>query len=111
MNIGKVILFIHYIQMKKEEGKMKCRKKPVEVEAFKWTGDLEQAEDPMWVIEAIKSGKIYFEDVRIASVTMKIKTLEGVMTARHGDYIIRGIAGEIYPCKPDIFERTYDIIN
>ena len=38
----------------------------------------------------------------------KIETLEGVMTASEGDYIIRGIQGEFYPCKPDIFEATYE---
>lgn len=38
----------------------------------------------------------------------EIATLEGVMTARAGDYIIRGVNGEIYPCKPDIFEKTYE---
>ncbi len=40
--------------------------------------------------------------------SMKIKTLEGTMTAEPGDYIITGIKGEQYPCKPDIFEKTYE---
>jgi hypothetical protein len=40
---------------------------------------------------------------------IEIKTLEGVMLARPGDWIIRGVAGEIYPCKPDIFEATYEL--
>lgn len=43
-----------------------------------------------------------------APVTLKIKTLEGIMTANRGDWIIRGVNGEYYPCKPDIFEKTYD---
>lgn len=40
--------------------------------------------------------------------TLKIDTLEGVMTASVGDYIIKGVKGEFYPCKPDIFEKTYE---
>ena len=40
---------------------------------------------------------------------VEIKTLEGTMTANKGDYIIKGIQGELYPCKPDIFKQTYDI--
>ena len=40
---------------------------------------------------------------------LKIQTLEGVMTAQQGDYIIRGVQGEFYPCKPDIFEQTYEL--
>lgn len=42
---------------------------------------------------------------------MRIPTLEGVMIAREGDYIIRGIEGELYPCKPDIFEKTYERVS
>ena len=40
-----------------------------------------------------------------------IQTLEGVMHANYGDYIIKGVKGEIYPCKPDIFEETYEILE
>lgn len=42
---------------------------------------------------------------------MKIETLEGVMTADIGDYIIKGVKGECYPCKPDIFHMTYEEIS
>ena len=41
-------------------------------------------------------------------VEMEIETLEGVMKANKGDWIIRGVKGELYPCKPDIFEMTYE---
>jgi hypothetical protein len=78
-------------------------KKPIVIEAFRWTGDQDQTEDPLWIIEAIKAGNVLFE-----SGIMKIITLEGVMTAERGDYVIKGIKGEIYPCKPDIFELTYE---
>ena len=44
-------------------------------------------------------------------IELMIPTPEGDMLARHGDYIIRGIKGEYYPCKPDIFEKTYDLVS
>lgn len=85
---------------------MKYRKKPVVIDAFKWTGDQTQTEDPEWIIEAMKKG-----DVQITTgeegCKMHIKTIDGTMTADLGCYIIRGIHGEIYPCKPEIFEATY----
>lgn len=89
---------------------MKYRKKPIVIEAFKWTGGEDQTEDPIWCIDAIKRGDVFFEQVSHPDfkVMMRIKTLEGVMEARPGDYIIQGIKGEIYPCKPDIFEASYE---
>lgn len=88
----------------------KYRKKPIEIEAFKWTGGPDQTEDPEWIIEKIKDESVWFyqED---RGTFMIIRTLEGDMTASPGDYIIKGIKGEIYPCKPDIFEATYEAIN
>lgn len=83
------------------------RKKPVVVEAFKWTGGPDQTEDPEWAIEAIKRGDIYFVDGE-TNITMRIRTVEGNMTVTPGDYIIKGVKGEIYPCKPDIFAATYE---
>lgn len=44
-------------------------------------------------------------------VELKIETLEGIMTANPGDWIITGVEGEQYPCKPDIFEKTYTLIR
>jgi hypothetical protein len=49
-------------------------------------------------------------EVRRAESEMIVATLEGEMTARPGDWIIRGIAGELYPCKPEIFEKSYEPI-
>lgn len=46
-----------------------------------------------------------------AGHTIRIKTLEGDMDASFGDYVIRGVNGEFYPCKPDIFAKTYDLVN
>lgn len=81
----------------------KWRKKPVVIEAFQWTGGPEQAGEPEWIVDAIKAG-----DVGIDSDGLNIVTLEGVLTASRGDWIIRGIKGELYPCKPDIFAATYE---
>ncbi len=89
----------------------KYRKKPVEVEAFKWTGCINQVEDPQWIVDAIERKEITFTDHRFGVVSMAIKTLEGIMIASPGDYIIKGIQGEIYPCKPDIFEATYEKVG
>ena len=86
------------------------RKKPIVIEAFKWTGGPEQKEDPQWADEAIRDGVMFFENSGTPQVVLKIKTLEGMMTAQRGDYIIKGVKGELYPCKPDIFEATYESV-
>ncbi len=88
---------------------MKYRKIPVVIDAFLWTGDQNQTEDPEWIIEAIKRKKIGFTSTPPRD--MLIQTLEGVMRAKSGDYIIKGVVGEIYPCKPDIFEMTYEEVK
>lgn len=88
---------------------MKATKKPVTIECFKYDGDLKNSNGeyyvPEWAVEAEKNGTIFFKD----QGEMYIKTLEGDHHASVGDYIIRGVNGELYPCKPDIFEKTYDI--
>jgi hypothetical protein len=77
---------------------MKARKKPVEIETFQLT------KDNVGILADWCKGMIVGDNIHIL-------TLEGVMTARNGDYIIKGVAGEFYPCAPAIFERTYEIIN
>jgi hypothetical protein len=87
----------------------KFRKKPVVIEAmqfdgthataspiYRWSGGNHTLEDP-----------ICYDN---AKGLLLIKTLEGVMTAQPGDWIIRGVKGEFYPCKPDIFSATYEAI-
>ena len=83
---------------------MKYKKKPVVIEAVQWNGELLLFNVPRWLTDAQASEVIKFmsDDKAI------IKTLEGDMILSVGDYIIRGIKGEIYPCKPDIFEITYE---
>ncbi|WP_288920493.1 hypothetical protein [uncultured Bifidobacterium sp.] len=83
---------------------MKYRKKPVIIDA--WFMDL-WSEKPDWLIEANARG-----DVEFGNYNMWINTPEGTMKASCGcDYIIRGVHGEIYPCKKDIFEETYEPVE
>lgn len=82
---------------------MKYRKKPVVIDAVKWNGN-KVSETPNWIVEALDKGVI----IRYGN-EVHIRTLEGVMKASPDDYIIKGVNGEIYPCKPDIFEKTYEI--
>jgi hypothetical protein len=77
----------------------KFRKKPVDVEAFQWLTDAV----PDWFKNVSGNFKV---DVATGSVF--IPTLEGIHEARVGDWIIKGVKGELYPCKPDIFEMTYE---
>ena len=80
---------------------MKFRKKPVEIEAWQ-NGSGEP--QPTWFVRAAVSGTI----IANADHTLTIKTLEGDHLAQPNDWIIRGVQGELYPCKPDIFEKTYE---
>lgn len=88
---------------------MKFIKKPVAIEAVRF-------EDSVECIDALGEDGLGLDPVRVDYAdpdhpVLKIKTLEGEMTAQVGDYIIRGIKGEFYPCKPDIFAATYDEIE
>lgn len=80
----------------------KYRKKPVVVEAMLFTGN-----------NFGEIGKFVGFDAQIVGreKRLEIKTLEGVMEAKPGDYIIKGVNGEFYPCKPDIFEKTYELVE
>lgn len=87
----------------------KYRKKPVVIEAFQWTGGPDQTEDPAWMVDAMKEGEAWVENKPNTEIMeLHILTLEGTMTAQIGDYIIQGVQGEIYPCKPEIFKATYE---
>ena len=78
-------------------------KKPVTIEAFRWTGGPDQQEDPEWACAAIAAGTIQFVEAGL----MSVHTTEGVMNASPGDWIIRGVEGEIYPCRDSVFQATY----
>ncbi len=82
------------------------RKKPVTVAALKHDATDEAAWAIVdWVITHGQSASVIPGD---SPKSVSIETLEGTMTASPGDYVIRGVAGEFYPCKPDIFEKTYE---
>lgn len=81
----------------------KYRKKPVEIEAVQLTDNDGQIVD--WITR-------YSGNARINNFyQIEIVTLEGTMTAFPGDWIIRGVQGEFYPCKPDIFKATYEEVK
>lgn len=83
-----------------------ARKKPVVIECMKWTGENSVA------VKDFCGDKVRFvPDVVLGCSVAAIKTLEGTMSATPGDIIIKGVNGEFYPCKPDIFEKTYEIVN
>lgn len=87
----------------------KYRKKPVEVEAFQISIDTMHRRDyPQWFADAIANGVVYQKRNPDYPVECTIRTLEGEMDANLGDYIIKGVNGELYPCKPDIFGKTYE---
>ena len=89
---------------------MKYKKKPVIIDAIQWTGG------NMVEIADFAKGFAKFDEIRQsdaenkipAQYDLSIQTLEGTMQASRGDYIIKGVNGEFYPCKPDIFEKTYE---
>ena len=97
------ILYMYSKKFKKGNwgGRMKYRKKPVVIEAVRFMiGDTL----PDWFMDRVASNTI----ITHSDGTCDIKTLEGTMRADYGDYIILGIKGEVYPCKPDIFISTYE---
>ncbi len=91
---------------------MKYRKKPVVIEAFEFKENFMEIGTncegvPDWGISAYDDGTIYFDD----KDECYIKTLEGDHHVSIGDFIIRGVNGELYPCKPDIFKKTYEAVE
>lgn len=91
---------------------MKYRKKPVAIEAIQWDG-LNLEEIKAFVGESLKYDVIdtaWEVGKGAPHVNMKIYTLEGDMEVSKGDFIIKGVNGEFYPCKPDIFEKTYGAV-
>lgn len=88
---------------------MKYRKKPVVIEAWEFTKKALDSNDS-WVC-------LYRNELHLISqyagkvLYIEIDTLEGTMRADLGDFIIKGVQGEFYPCKPDIFKATYEIVE
>lgn len=85
------------------------RKLPVLIEAYQFHNRVCHPDNrPTWLLDAVDAGTVVFKEQREAPDYLLIQTLEGVMRADVDDWIIRGVAGEIYPCKPSIFEATYE---
>ena len=96
---------------------MKFRKKPVVVEAMQWDGSsksIHEIADWAGYDEtsfAIRLPIVDIYEILTGVISVRIRTLEGNMSTAPGDWIIKGIKGELYPCKPDIFEATYEQVG
>jgi hypothetical protein len=95
---------------------LQLRKKPVEVDAVQWNGNnlvevIRFMGQDVDLNSSIESDK--FDDYRaiVRKQGLTIYTLEGEMKASEGDFIIKGVKGEFYPCKPDIVKATYDKVE
>lgn len=94
---------------------MKYRKRPVVIEAFMYDGDLMDKYGnyyvPLWAEEAYKNGTLFY-GCGVGGDELFIEaTPESVHRVGVGDYIVRSATGKIYPCKPDIFEQTYEEVE
>lgn len=93
------------------------RKKPVVIRALQWNGtndnevldfcDKAEIQQNLRALKSRINGKSYLDEQK----ELWIETLEGTHKASIGDYIIEGVNGEFYPCKPDIFEKTYEAVD
>ena len=91
---------------------MRYRKKPVVIEAFQYDGDLKSSDGKYYVPEwAVYSFEGEHPVMYYDGPELYISTLEGVHHVSVGDYVIRGVNGELYPCKPDIFMKTYEEVT
>lgn len=92
----------------------KFRKKPIEIEALQFTGNWFSVwtnDRPDWLSKAVHGGVLVYEAVGPGSIgVLRVLTSEGTMTASPDDWLIRGVKGELYPCKPDIFAATYEAV-
>lgn len=88
---------------------MKYRKQPVVIDAFQLGVDY----IPDWFMDAVTANRVILHRNIHAPIQTEadIETLEGRKHATGGDFIIRGVKGEIYPCKPDIFKMTYEAVE
>lgn len=88
------------------------RKKPVEIQAIHFTRDNHEEVANLIIAAGYKVRRaVSAKDRPSVTIGLTIPTLEGDMVARYGDWIIKGVNGEFYPCKPDIFEKTYEAVS
>lgn len=96
---------------------MKYRKKPVVIEAFEYDGDLKGTDGnyyvPVWAVTAFENNTLYYaeDENHHEPCDLFVSTLEGNMKVSIGDFVIQGVNGELYPCKPDIFEKSYELVE
>ncbi len=94
---------------------MKFRKKPVVIEAIRFDGSIISVNEIIgWAHAGLlpeNNSIIYVAGQHRKDFSLHIRTLEGTMLACPGDWIIKGVNGEFYPCKPDIFEKTYERVS
>ena len=83
---------------------MKYRKEPVVIEAIQFLDDAKRISE----LQEFAGKDLRVDYSSKNNPVLKIDTLGGTMTASVGDYVIKGVNGELYPCKPDIFEKTYE---
>ena len=86
------------------------RKKPVVIEAMQFNGLTSYLEIVEWMKSSGDTNALANE-VRYSEPLMLLQTLVGTMAANPGDWIIRGVKNEFYPCKPDIFDATYELVE
>lgn len=89
---------------------MKVKKKPVVVDAHKIENEFFMLDAPDWVVDGCNDGMIFAHEQDFGK-GLRIKTLEGEMFAPFGHYLIRGVEGEIYACEPNIFNKTYELVE
>lgn len=108
------MIFSCWLLSVRERRFMKYQKKTVVIEAFRYDGDLKGADGkyyiPGWAVEAYENGIMYYgaSNPDAPPCELFINTLDGTHQVCVGDYVIWGIHGELYPCKADIFEESYE---
>ena len=97
---------------------LRFRKKPVVIEAFQMTEERRGSNfdwpcwlNDAWQKDAEEAGALFIDESDPLRLRLCIRTLEGVHNVSWNDWIIQGVKGEIYPCKPDIFEATYEAVS
>lgn len=85
---------------------MKYKPKQVIVDAFQWIGGPDQKEDPEWMVEAIKNAKAFFLDG-----AMYVQTVEGTMRCDCGDYVIKGVLGDLHVLNQIEFKHLYEVVE
>jgi len=92
---------------------MKYRKKPVIIEAFQMTRSrmTDRSDWPEWLHEALDKPTVEFGSLCFVESTFLLTTPEGILAINADDWVIRGVQGELYPIKPDIFEMTYEKVE